>query len=100
MQDPNKLDTLVTFKYFSDYYHQKEKNMDDEELSRRYTIYKENFTHKQSQKFFEAHKDEEWYIYNIIDYIILFYSNIYIIFKIDYYVIFVINEKNIKKYKL
>ncbi|OUM64059.1 hypothetical protein PIROE2DRAFT_60926 [Piromyces sp. E2] len=61
MQDPNKLDTLVTFKYFSDYYHQKEKNMDDEELSRRYTIYKENFTHKQSQKFFEAHKDEEWF---------------------------------------
>jgi len=61
MQDPSKLDTLVTFKYFSDYYHQKEKNMDDEELSRRYTIYKENFTHKQSQNFFEAHKNEEWF---------------------------------------
>ncbi|KAG4099213.1 hypothetical protein H8356DRAFT_361433 [Neocallimastix lanati (nom. inval.)] len=62
LQDPNKLDTLVKFKYFSDYYHQKEKDMDDEELSRRYTIYKENFTHKQSQKFFEAHKKEEWFI--------------------------------------
>jgi hypothetical protein len=62
LQDPSKLDTLVTFKYFSDYYHQKEKNMDDEELSRRYSIYKENFTHKQSQKFFEAHKKEEWFI--------------------------------------
>jgi len=61
LQDPSNLDTLVTFKYFSDYYHQKEKNMSDEELSRRYTIYKENFTHKQSQKFFEAHKDEEWF---------------------------------------
>ncbi|KAI9202777.1 uncharacterized protein BJ171DRAFT_166970 [Polychytrium aggregatum] len=65
--DPAKLDHLVNFKFFADYhrsqYRQENggREMDEDELSKRYSIYKENFTHKQLSTFFEKHRDEEWF---------------------------------------
>lgn len=36
--------------------------MADDELDRRYEVYRDNFTRKQNDKFFQKHKDDEWYV--------------------------------------
>ncbi|KAG5460228.1 MAG: hypothetical protein BJ554DRAFT_7748, partial [Olpidium bornovanus] len=60
--DLTDLDYLLSYKEFSHYL----EVMDgfvrpEEEMSRRYTIYKENFFAKEAKKFFDEHKAEEWF---------------------------------------
>ncbi|KND02501.1 uncharacterized protein SPPG_02960 [Spizellomyces punctatus DAOM BR117] len=68
LPDPMKLDYLVSREAFADFARQefRKKNgrhatMSQEELERRYEIYKENFTNKQHQKFFSTEKNNEWF---------------------------------------
>jgi len=58
----------VTYKQFADYTRQSSRRqsgdvdkMDDEELYRRYGIYRENYTRRQMALFFDSHKDEAWF---------------------------------------
>ncbi|CAG8595725.1 4466_t:CDS:10 [Funneliformis caledonium] len=63
-KDPDQLDFLVTFKYYSEFMqHSNPKNrLSDEELHKKYNEYKEAFALKQLKTFFEAHKKEEWFL--------------------------------------
>ncbi|ORX91462.1 hypothetical protein K493DRAFT_286786 [Basidiobolus meristosporus CBS 931.73] len=61
--DPNKLDTLVSFKHFSDWVNSQDPGArhHEDELERRYAIYKENFNVRQLNNFFEQHKNSDWF---------------------------------------
>ncbi|KAK9722993.1 hypothetical protein K7432_002293 [Basidiobolus ranarum] len=61
--DPNKLDTLVSFKHFSDWVNSQDPaaRHHEDELERRYAIYKENFNVRQLNSFFEQHKNSDWF---------------------------------------
>ncbi|KAG9298191.1 hypothetical protein G9A89_002679 [Geosiphon pyriformis] len=62
-KDPTELDFLVTFKYFVDYIITQNKvHPDDDELHKLYTKYKEEFGLRQLRTFFEAHRNEEWFL--------------------------------------
>ncbi|GBC27799.2 C2H2-type zinc finger transcription factor [Rhizophagus irregularis DAOM 181602=DAOM 197198] len=63
-KDPDQLDFLVTFKYYSEFMqHSNPKNrLSDEELHKKYNEYKEAFALKQLKTFFESHKKEEWFL--------------------------------------
>ncbi|KAF9362181.1 hypothetical protein BGX34_006659 [Mortierella sp. NVP85] len=67
MEDPMKLDHLISFKQFCDYLRSADrashrfKRYTDEELQARYGTYKEDFTSKQYTSFFDAHKAEAWF---------------------------------------
>ncbi|CAJ0625334.1 8356_t:CDS:10 [Entrophospora sp. SA101] len=64
LKDPDQLDFLVTFKYFSDFmqYTNPKSRPGDEELHKKYNEYKEAFAVKQLKTFFEAHQKEEWFL--------------------------------------
>ncbi|TPX54086.1 hypothetical protein SeMB42_g00455 [Synchytrium endobioticum] len=60
--DPHKLDYLVSFKHFSDYERDRGgRRADETEMRRRYDIYKEQYHRKATQKFYDQHKNEEWF---------------------------------------
>lgn len=60
--DPYKLDYLVNLKQFQDYFLRNSRNeTDEEEMLKRFQVYKENFTRKQNEKFFLKSKDSEWF---------------------------------------
>jgi hypothetical protein len=60
--DPYKLDYLVNLKQFQEYFMRNSKNQaDEEEMLKRFQVYKENFTRKQNEKFFLKAKDSEWF---------------------------------------
>lgn len=67
MEDPMKLDHLISFKQFCEYLRNLDrashryKRYTDEELQARYGTYKEEFTTKQYTSFFDAHKAEAWF---------------------------------------
>ncbi|KAG0234655.1 hypothetical protein BGX31_004478 [Mortierella sp. GBA43] len=67
MEDPMKLDHLISFKQFCEYLRSLDrashryKRYTDEELQARYGTYKEEFTAKQYTSFFDAHKSEAWF---------------------------------------
>ncbi|KAI8804089.1 hypothetical protein BJ742DRAFT_465431 [Cladochytrium replicatum] len=61
--DPNKLDYMVPKKQFAEWLkHQNSgREIDDEDLSKKYKEYREAFTQRQVQAFFDQHKEEEWF---------------------------------------
>lgn len=60
--DPYKLDYLVSLKQFQEYFlRNSRKETDEQEMLKRFHIYKENFTRKQNEKFFLKSKDSEWF---------------------------------------
>lgn len=60
--DPYKLDYLVNLKQFQEYFlRNSRKETDEEEMLKRFQVYKENFTRKQNEKFFLKFKDSEWF---------------------------------------
>ena len=62
--DPYKLDYLVSLKQFQEYFLRNSRSkveVGDEELLKRFNVYKENFTRKQHEKFFLKFKDSEWF---------------------------------------
>ena len=63
--DPYDLDYLVSSSQFADYLRRgnrsRAESMGEDELERRYEVYRDNFTRKQNDKFFQKHKDDEWY---------------------------------------
>ncbi|CAG8555537.1 8571_t:CDS:2, partial [Ambispora leptoticha] len=63
-KDPAELDFLVTYKYYADYVLSQNPKMhpEDEELHKLYTKYKEEFGLRQLRTFFEAHRNEEWFL--------------------------------------
>jgi len=52
-------DVLLSFKQFLD---TQDSHIEESEASRRYNLYKNEFTAKQLQKFYAAHKTEEWFL--------------------------------------
>ncbi|RUS12953.1 hypothetical protein BC937DRAFT_86615, partial [Endogone sp. FLAS-F59071] len=64
LADPNQLDYLVTFKHFCEHLRgvQSSQIFDDDELQKRYAIYKENFAARQLAAFFERHRKAEWFV--------------------------------------
>lgn len=61
-KDPAKLDFLLNFREFAEYIEVSDGfKRSEDELSKRYTIYKENLVAKQAQSFFETHKEIEWF---------------------------------------
>ncbi|TPX35504.1 hypothetical protein SmJEL517_g02112 [Synchytrium microbalum] len=64
--DPYKIEHVVSFKHFAEWERGKGgKRIEDDEMRRRYDIYKEITARRQTQKFYDQHKHEEWY-YNRI----------------------------------
>ncbi|RUP43194.1 hypothetical protein BC936DRAFT_137496 [Jimgerdemannia flammicorona] len=63
LADPNQLDYLVTFKHFCEHLRstQPASSFDDEELQKRYAIYKENFAARQLAAFYDRHHTVEWF---------------------------------------
>ncbi|KAF9586404.1 hypothetical protein BGW38_005521, partial [Lunasporangiospora selenospora] len=67
MDDPMKLDYMISFKHYCDYIRSLDrashryKRYTDEELQTRYSAYREEFTAKHLNAFFEAHKTEAWF---------------------------------------
>ena len=70
MMDPYKLDYLVSQSQFAEYFREsnrrsnhrgRQQELTDDELERRFEVYKENFVRKQTEKFFQKHKNSEWY---------------------------------------
>jgi HEPN domain-containing protein len=59
--DPYKLDYLVNLKQFQEYFMRNSTKTDEEEMLKRFQVYKENFTRKQNEKFFLKFKDSEWF---------------------------------------
>ncbi|KAJ3158093.1 hypothetical protein HDU86_003045 [Geranomyces michiganensis] len=62
-QKPEDVDYLLTLSAFVDMTRKSARgaNISQDELERRFEIYKENFTHKQLVKFFDQEKDSEWF---------------------------------------
>jgi hypothetical protein len=66
--DPYKSDVLFSYPQFSDYLkeshrrgsRQSRSELNLEDIQRKYDAYKENFTKKQYEKFFQKNKDSEW----------------------------------------
>ncbi|KAJ3035350.1 hypothetical protein HDV00_004050 [Rhizophlyctis rosea] len=68
LEDPANLDHLVPEIQFHEWLRQEDRNrrrgdpaMSDEEMNRRYQIYKENWSRKQQEKFFAEKMGEEWF---------------------------------------
>ncbi|RKP35159.1 hypothetical protein BJ085DRAFT_14053 [Dimargaris cristalligena] len=64
MVDPEKLDYMVTLKYFTDYYRSKasgSKHYSSDEIDERYQEYKQNFRGRQHTAFFTAHQEDDWF---------------------------------------
>jgi hypothetical protein len=61
--DPSQLDYLITFKQYCDYLRSTHPrtHFDDDEYTKKYTVYKEKFNAKQLATFFEQQKDKEWF---------------------------------------
>ncbi|CAO3665810.1 unnamed protein product [Umbelopsis ramanniana] len=61
--DPSQLDYLITFKQYCDYIRSTNPrtHFDDDEYTKKYTVYKEKFNAKQLATFFEQQKDKEWF---------------------------------------
>ncbi|KAG0327614.1 hypothetical protein BG000_000879 [Podila horticola] len=68
MEDPMKLDHLITFKQYCEYLRNLDrashryKRYTDEELQTRYGTYREEFNAKQLSGFFEAQKTNAWFL--------------------------------------
>lgn len=68
MEDPMKLDHLITFKQYCEYLRNLDrashryKRYTDEELQSRYGTYREEFNAKQLSGFFEAQKTNAWFL--------------------------------------
>ncbi|KAJ1909259.1 hypothetical protein IWQ60_011266 [Tieghemiomyces parasiticus] len=61
--DPAKLDYMVTLKYFTDYHRSRAgKHYDADEVDDKYQLYKQDFRRRQHQEFFNAHKDDDWFV--------------------------------------
>lgn len=61
--DPSQLDYLISFKHYCDYLRNAHprSHFDDDEYTKKYTLYKEKFNGKQLVTFFEQQKDKEWF---------------------------------------
>lgn len=61
--DPSQLDYLISFKQYCDYLRSTHprSHFDDDEYTKKYTVYKEKFNAKQLASFFEQQKDKEWF---------------------------------------
>ena len=67
-RDPLDLDVLLSFRRFCEWFRATSSSegdkgeLSDGELSRRYQIYRENYTHRALLRFFEAHKGDDWFV--------------------------------------
>ena len=69
MEDPLTLEYVVNFKQYAEYIkfknsrsrHGPVDNVDDDEMRRLYSQYRENFQCKAVKAFFEEHKESEWF---------------------------------------
>ncbi|KAI8987865.1 arsenite-resistance protein 2-domain-containing protein, partial [Mycotypha africana] len=61
--DPLQLDYQVSFKQFAEYMKRTSNNqrIDDEELQKRFAVYREKFAARQLTTFFNANKEKEWF---------------------------------------
>ncbi|TPX60142.1 hypothetical protein PhCBS80983_g02000 [Powellomyces hirtus] len=65
--DPMDMDYILTIQAFGEITREQHRKkggrstMSNEEIERRFEIYKENFTHKQLQKYFSQEKESEWF---------------------------------------
>ena len=61
--DPFKVDFLVSFSQFCDHLSRRgSRHISQEDSEKRYETYKENFTKKQYEKFFNKYKNSEWLV--------------------------------------
>ncbi|CEI97683.1 hypothetical protein RMCBS344292_11813 [Rhizopus microsporus] len=61
--DPNQLDYLVPYKQFYEYTKRtSNRRIDDEDVQKRYSHYKEKFAARQLSQFFSANKDKQWFL--------------------------------------
>lgn len=61
--DPNQLDYLVPYKQFYEYTKRtSNRRIDDEDIQKRYSHYKEKFAARQLSQFFSANKDKQWFL--------------------------------------